>query len=94
MEDFLDGKKKKLKGKIIKSNGSRNKMVMVGPKEFRKRKKKKRKTSVLTNGHGAASYAASPGRTTVKHRNEETEEEDSKDTERNHTSLGARADVR
>ena len=46
MEDFLDGKKKKLKGKIIKSNGSRNKMVMVGPKEFRKRKKKKENFSL------------------------------------------------
>lgn len=66
MEDFLDGKKKKLKGKFIKSHSSRNKMAMVSPKEFQKRKKKKRKTSVLTNGHGAASYAASPGRTMVK----------------------------
>ena len=42
MEDFLDVKEKKLKGEIIKSNGSRNKMAMVSPKEFWKRKKKKK----------------------------------------------------
>lgn len=66
---------------------------MVSPKEFWKRKKKKkRKTSVLTNGHGAANYAASPGRTMVEEGRQE--EEASKDTDRNHSSLGARADVR
>lgn len=91
MEDFLDVKEKKLKGEIIKSNGSRNKMAMVSPKEFWKRKKKKRKTSILTNGHGAANYAASPGRTMVE---QGRQEEDSKDTDRNHSSPGARTDVR
>ena len=63
---------------------------MVSPKEFWKRKKKS-KTSVLTNGHGAANYAASPGRTMVE---EGRQEAASKDTDRNHSSLGARADVR
>lgn len=57
-----------------------------------KAKKKKRKTSVLTNGHGAANYAASPGRTMVEEGRHE--EAASKDTDRNHSSLGARADVR
>ena len=49
MEDFLDGKKKKLKGKFIKSNSSRNKMAMVSPKEFQKRKKKKKKENFSLN---------------------------------------------
>ena len=66
---------------------------MVSPKEFWKRKKKKkRKRSVLTNGHGAANYAASPGRTMVGEGRQE--EAASKDRDRNHSSLGARADVR
>ena len=43
MEVFLDVKKKKLKEKNVKSNNSRNKMVMVSLKEFWKGKKKKKK---------------------------------------------------
>lgn len=58
MEVFLDVKKKKLKEKNIKSNNSRNKMVMVSLKEFWKRKKEKKKAWVLTTGHGVGQCEA------------------------------------
>lgn len=60
MEDFLDVKEKKLKGEIIKSNGSRNKMAMVSPKEFWKRKKKKKENFNLNKWSWSSELCSQP----------------------------------